>query len=65
MNSTKTQKAVLDSDANEYKDWQLGKRLAEALGLKKIPGDSEKYRTSWGIKSPIGLARAIKAFLKD
>jgi hypothetical protein len=55
----------MNSSTNEYKDWQLGKRLAEALGLKKIPGDSEKYKTSWGIKSPIGLARAIKAFLKD
>lgn len=50
---------------NEYKDWQLGKRLAEVLELKKVSGSSDKYKTGWGVKSPIALTRALKAFLKN
>jgi hypothetical protein len=43
-------------------DWKLGKRIAEALNLRKSPSGS--YKTEWGPKNEIGLARALRLILK-
>jgi hypothetical protein len=43
-------------------EWRLGKRIAEALGLK--PVGENKYKTQWGDKNPIALTKALRAILK-
>jgi hypothetical protein len=43
-------------------DWKLGKRIAEALYLRKSPSGS--YKTEWGPRNEIGLARALRLVLK-
>jgi hypothetical protein len=43
-------------------EWRLGKRIAEALGLK--PVGENKYKTQWGVKNPIALTKALRAILK-
>ena len=49
-------------EPDTLKEWRIGKRIAEALSLK-IVGEN-KYRTEWGVKSPIGLTKALRAILK-
>jgi hypothetical protein len=50
------------TEADNLKEWRLGKRIAEALGLKPI--GENKYRTEWGVKNPIALTKALRAILK-
>ena len=47
---------------NNLNEWRLGKRIAEALSLKPV---GDKYRTEWGLKSPIALTKALRAILKN
>lgn len=50
------------TEADTLKEWRLGKRIAEALCLK--PVGENKYKTEWGVRSPVGLTKALRALLK-
>jgi len=45
------------------KEWRLGKRIAEALGLK--PVGENKYKTEWGVKNPIALTKAPDSWIEE
>ena len=45
--------------------YNIGKEWAEALNLKQVQlGDEERYHTSWGIKSALGIYEMVKRLVE-
>jgi hypothetical protein len=43
----------------------VGRKIAEALSLKEDREEKGRYRTTWGTKTPAGLARTLARFLSE
>lgn len=48
---------------NDFHAMEAGQRLAELLGLKADKND--RYKTSYGDKTAIGLARCVERVLNE
>ena len=62
MQTQQNMRRIVILDAIEHDDAtaeQLGAKLAEVLKLRCDPDHSDRWQTTWGTKTNIGLARSV------
>ena len=56
--------ALRKTETTETQDANLGRAIAEMLNIRKHPA-TDRFYTTWGDKSEIGLALSIKRLVEE
>jgi hypothetical protein len=54
-----------EQEISEAEETRRGEELCRVLKLRREPGETGRYRTAWGSKTPLGIFRTVKRLVLD